>query len=144
MKRTLIGLALLFSAALPCSSFAADSALTIQDPYVRLTPPNALATGAFMIIRNTGKADRKLVKADSPVAKNVELHNHINENGIMKMRQIQEIDVKANGQAELKPGSYHVMLIGMHKSLQEGESVPITLNFDDGTRLQINAPGRKL
>lgn len=144
MNHTLIRRTLLLAVALACPTFAAESALTIQDPYVRLAPPNAPATGAFMLIKNAGKTDRKLVKADSPVAKNVELHNHINENGVMKMRQVQEIAVKANAQAELKPGSYHVMLIGMHKPLEEGQSVPITLGFDDGSTLQVNAPVRKL
>ena len=144
MNRTFIRLTLLLAAALPCTAFAQDPLLTVQEPYVRLAPPNAPATGAFMLIKNAGKTDRKLVKADSPVAKNVELHNPINDNGVMKMRQVPEISVKANGLAVLKPGSYHVMLIGMHKPLEEGQSVPITLSFDDGSTLQVSAPVRKL
>jgi copper(I)-binding protein len=144
MTRPLIRLALLLLAALPCASFSADAELMIDEPYVRLAPPNAPATGAFMVIRNSGKTDRKLVKAESPVAKAVELHNHINENGVMKMRQVQSIDIKASAQAELKPGSYHVMLIGMTQALKEGDTVPITLSFDDGSKKQINAPVRKL
>lgn len=47
-----------------------------------------------MTIKNSGVADRKLIKANSPVAKSVELHNNINDNGVMKMRQVQEIVVK--------------------------------------------------
>lgn len=144
MNRSITCLALLLTASFPCASFAADPTLMIQDPYVRLAPPNAPATGAFMVIRNTGNSDRKLVKAESPVARVVELHNHINENGVMKMREVASIEVKASGQAELKPGSYHVMLIGMHKPLNEAENVPITLRFDDGSTMQINAPVRKL
>ncbi|MEI7613264.1 MAG: copper chaperone PCu(A)C [Betaproteobacteria bacterium] len=136
-------LVLIFVAALPCISFAAEPELMIHDPYVRLAPPNAPATGAFMVIMNTGKEDRKLLKAESPAAKTVELHNHINDNGVMKMREVTNIDIKANGQAELKPGSYHVMLIGMHQPLKEGDAIPITLSFDDGSKLQISAPVRK-
>ena len=144
MNRLITCFALLLTASLPCISFAADTALIIQDPYVRLAPPNAPATGAFMVIRNTGKSDRQLIKAESPVARAVELHNHINENGIMKMREVASIEVKAGSQAELKPGSYHVMLIGMHKPLQEAENIAITLRFDDGSSMQVNAPVRKL
>ena len=62
----------------------------------------------------------------------------------MKMRQVPSIDIKANGQAELKPGSYHVMLIDMTTQLKEGDSVPLTLHFDDGSSQQIAAPVRKL
>ena len=57
---------------------------------------------------------------------------------------VESIDVKANAQAELKPGSYHVMLIDMKAELKEGDSVPITLIFDDGTKTTITAPVRKL
>ena len=144
MRRTIAHLGLALAATLPCAVFASDTPLTIHDPYVRLAPPNAPATGAFMVIKNAGASDRQLVKAESNVAKAVELHNHINENGVMKMRQVPSIDIKANGQAELKPGSYHVMLIDMTTQLKEGDSVPLTLHFDDGSSQQIAAPVRKL
>lgn len=144
MKCTLIRFTLALASALPGIVLAADPTLMIHDPYVRLAPPNAPATGAFMLIKNNGTVDRKLLKAESPVAKSVELHNHINDNGIMRMREVPNIEVKAGGQAVLKPGSYHVMLIGMHKPLTEGDSVPLTLRFDDGSTQQINVPVRKI
>ena len=144
MYRSILRISVLLAATLPLPSFAANTDLIIHDPYVRLAPPNAPATGAFMTIKNSANTDRKLVKAESSAAKTVELHNHINENGVMKMREVTSIDVKAHGQAELKPGSYHVMLINMTQPLKEGDTVPITLNFDDGSKQQINAPVRKL
>jgi len=61
----------------------------------------------------------------------------------MKMRQVKEIAVKAGGQAELKPGSYHVMLIDLKAPLKEGETVPLTLTFDDGSSQTIDAPVKK-
>jgi hypothetical protein len=96
-----------------------------------------------MVITNAGTTDRKLVKAESPVAKTVELHSHTNENGVMKMREVKSIDIKANGQAELKPGGYHIMLINIRQALKEGDTVPIALSFDDGSKQQIEAPVRK-
>ena len=126
------------------SALAADAALSIDDPYVRLIPPGTTTTGAFMTIRNAGNTDRKLIKADSPVSDKVQLHTHMNENGVMKMREVPSIDIKANSQAELKPGSYHVMLIDLTTQLKEGDSVPLTLHFDDGSSQQVAAPVRKL
>ena len=123
---------------------AADTTLRIHEPYIRLAPPGAAATGAFMRIENTGAADRTLIKAESPAAKSVELHTHLNENGVMKMREVPGIAIKARGQTELKPGSFHVMLIGMTRVLQAGDTVPITLNFDNGDKQQINAPVRSI
>ena len=144
MRLTIARLGLFLASALSCAAFANDQALAIHDPYVRLAPPNAPTTGAFMIIKNTGASDRQLVKAESNAAKTVQLHNHINENGVMKMREVPSIDIKANGQAELKPGSYHVMLIDLTAQLKEGDSVPLTLHFDDGSSQQVAAPVRKL
>lgn len=144
MRRPLLCTALLFATLLPTAGIAADNGVSIHDPYVRLAPPTAQATGAFMLIRNEGASDRQLVRAASPVARNVELHTHINDQGVMKMRQVAAITIKAKGQTELKPGSYHVMLIDMQTALKEGDTVPLTLSFDDGSTQQLNAPVRKL
>ena len=117
---------------------AADS-VTVQDPYVRLAPPNAPATGAFMVIRNGGDKDVKVVKASNPASKVTELHTHLNEGGVMKMRPVPAIEVKAKGEAVLKPGGLHVMLIDLKAPMKEGDVVPITLSFDDGSSKQVDA-----
>jgi copper(I)-binding protein len=122
---------------------AADS-ISVVDPYVRAPAPNAPATGAFMVLKNPGPAEHKLVKAESPAARVVELHDHIDEGGVKKMRPVAAIAIAAKGEAVLKPGSLHVMLIDLKKPLAEGDSVPITLGFDDGSSKRIDAPVRKL
>ena len=137
MKRlSMLAAGLLFSAGVLAG--AADN-VSVQDPYVRLAPPNAAATGAFMVIRNTGDKDVKLVKADNPVSKATELHTHLNEGGVMKMRPVPAIEIKAKGEAVLKPGGLHVMMIDLKAPLKEGDSVPITLTFDDGSSKQVDA-----
>ena len=133
---SLLAASLLFSAGVFAG--AADQ-VTVQDPYVRLAPPNAPATGAFMVIKNTGDKDVKVLKADNPVSRVTELHNHINEGGVMKMRPVPGIDVKAKGEVALKPGSLHVMLIDLKAPMKEGDVVPITLTFDDGSSKQVEA-----
>lgn len=117
---------------------AADN-VTVQDPYVRLAPPNAPATGAFMVIRNNGESDVKVLKADNPLSRVTELHTHINDGGVMKMRPVPGIEIKAKGEAVLKPGGLHVMLIDLKAPMKEGDSVPITLTFDDGSSKQVDA-----
>ena len=137
MKRlSTLAAGLLFSAGVLAG--AADN-VSVQDPYVRLAPPNAAATGAFMVIRNTGDKDVKVVKADNPVSKATELHTHLNEGGVMKMRPVQAIEIKAKGEAVLKPGGLHVMMIDLKVPMKEGDSVPITLTFDDGSSKQVDA-----
>ena len=124
-------------------SLATEADISVTNQYVRMVPAGTPISGAFMTIRNNGKTDRKLTKAESPAAKTVELHTHINDNGMMKMRPVKEINIKAHGQAELKPGSYHVMLIDLKQTLKEGETVPLTLTFDDGSTTKVDAPVRK-
>ena len=137
MKRlSLLSIGLLLSAGVFAG--AADN-VVVQDPYVRLAPPSAPATGAFMVLRNTGSKDVKVVKADNPVSKVTELHTHINDNGVMKMRPVPGIEIKAGGEAVLKPGSLHVMLIDLKAPMKEGEVVPITLTFEDGSTKLVDA-----
>ncbi len=135
-KLSLLIAGLLMSAGVMAG--AAD-AVSVDSPYVRLAPPNAPATGAFMVIKNAGDKDVKVVKADNPASKVTELHTHLNEGGVMKMRPVPAIEVKAKGEAVLKPGGLHVMLIDLKAPMKEGDSVPITLTFDDGSSKTVNA-----
>lgn len=118
---------------------AAADDVTVQEPYVRLAPPNAPATGAFMVIRNNGGQDVKVVKADNPASRATELHAHLNDNGVMRMRPVADIDIKAKGEVALKPGGLHIMMIDLKAPLKEGELVPITLGFADGSSKKVEA-----
>ncbi|WP_322488508.1 copper chaperone PCu(A)C [Chloroflexus sp.] len=103
---------------------------------------NMAVSAAYMVLVNNGATDA-IVKAESDVAKSVELHNVIMENNVMQMRQVEAIEVPANGQVELKPGSYHVMLIGLNRDLKEGEEVLIKLTTRSGQTIEVKAPVRK-
>lgn len=142
MKAARLTLALILAAAGNAFAAGAADAVAVGDPYVRLMPPGAKATGAFMLLKNGGDKDAKLVKAESAAAKTVELHTHLNEGGVMKMRQVHAIEIKAKGETALKPGSFHVMLIDP-AALKEGDKVTLTLGFDDGSSKKVEAEVRK-
>jgi len=135
-KLSLLTACLMFSAGVLAA--AADQ-ISVDKPYVRLLPPGAQTTGAFMVIRNAGDKDVKLVKADNPASRVTELHTHLNEGGVMKMRPVAAIEVKAKGEALLQPGGLHIMLIDLKAPLKEGDVVPITLGFDDGSSKKLDA-----
>ena len=97
-------------------------------PWVRGTVPAQKATGAFMQL--SSKAGVTLVGVASPAASVVELHEMVMDNNMMKMRALPRLDVQAGKLVELKPGSYHVMLIDLKKPLAKGEIVPITLKVE--------------
>jgi copper(I)-binding protein len=122
----------------------ASESITVIDPYARAMPPGQPNSGAFMTFKNSDGSDHAVVEASSPVSKVVELHTHVHDNGMMMMRRVDKIDVPANGETVLKPGGLHVMFIGLKQDLMVGQSVPVTLTFEDGSKKEIDAPVRKI
>ena len=108
MKRVLIASLLLSSMA--------QADIEISDQRVRLVPPGQKMTGAFMNIKNTG-ADLKVVSAESSISEVVELHTHIKDGEVMRMRKIPAIELPANETTVLQPGSLHVMFINLKQNL---------------------------
>jgi len=146
MKLTLstLAVAAAFTVAMP--SFAAGTAadnVTAVDPYVRLAPPGQMVTGAFVVLKNNDDKDHKVVKADNPASKVTELHTHTMEGGMMKMRPVKDIEIKAKGETALKPGGLHIMMIDLKQPLKEGENVAISVTFEDGSSKKFDAPVRK-
>jgi hypothetical protein len=130
-------------------ALAAQSALaqtTVKDAWVRGTVAQQKSTGAFMQV--TSAQGGKLVSAQSPVAGVVEVHEMAMEGNVMKMRAVPGLDLPAGKPVELKPGSYHVMLMELKQQLKEGDTVPVTLVVEgkDGKRenIEVKAPVKAL
>ena len=117
-------LILAFFLALP-----AQAQVAIEKPWLRATAPGARVAGGYMTISNQGAAD-KLVSVSSPAAARVEMHVHVNDNGVMKMREVPGYDVPAKGAFELKPGGAHLMFIEPKRPFKEGDKLPVTLKFE--------------
>ena len=109
---------------------AMSGSIKIENAWARATPGMAKNGGAYFTARNTGKGADRIVGVSADVAEKVELHTHLNDNGIMRMRQVDGVDVPAGGEVAFKPGGYHIMFIGLHKPLKEGERFPVTLMFE--------------
>jgi copper(I)-binding protein len=118
--------------------------VAIGDPYVRAVPPGQANSAVFMSLENRSDQDQALVAAESDVSEIVELHTHIEEGGMMRMRQIEKIDVPAGETVILQPGGLHVMLIGLQQALEPGQTIDLTLVFEDGSRMPVQAPVRRI
>jgi copper(I)-binding protein len=114
--------------------------IQVQHPYARAVPPGQPNSAAFMTLRNMGGEANALIAASSPAANVVELHTHTMDDGMMKMRRVEQIDIPAKGETELKPGGLHIMLIGLKQQLKPGIKVALTLKFSDGTESTVDAP----
>ncbi len=106
---------------------------------MRAAPKTAPAGAAFLQIASTGPADR-LVGFSSPACLAGELHTHIHDNGMMRMRQVEAIDVPAGGSVVLEPGGFHLMCIGLVEPLVEGQNIPVTLTFENAGEVQLTLP----
>ena len=120
--------ALLLTLALAASPALAQ--VGIDHPWIRATAPGAKVAGGFMTITNGASAPDRLVGAASSIAERVELHVSTHEDGMMKMRQVQAIDVPAGGRFELKPGGTHLMFVNITRQIKQGETIPVTLTFE--------------
>ncbi len=118
--------------------------MSVDAPYVREVPPGQMTSASFLTIKNASDKDVSLIKASSDVAKNVELHEHVHDNGMMKMRQVKEIKIPANGKTVLKPGGYHIMLIGLTRKIKAGDMIDIELEFNNGDKQAIKAEVKKI
>ena len=116
------------AAAVLLAGFSAHAQVQVDDPCVRATVAPQKATGAFMQLTSAKAA--KVVAASSPVAEMVEIHEMKMDNGVMKMRAVDALALPAGQPVALKPGSYHVMLMGLKAPIQAGETVPLTLTVE--------------
>jgi copper(I)-binding protein len=138
-------LRLLAAALLTTLSIAAQAAdVSIGDPYARAVPPGQPNSAVFMSLENLSDRDQALVAAESPVSEIVELHTHVEEGGMMRMRRIDKIDIPTGETVTLQPGGLHVMLIGLKQPLDAGDTVDLTLVFEDGSRSTVQAPVRRI
>lgn len=122
------------------SVLALADTLIVEEAQVRAVPPVSTTTAAFMLLRNPGEQDLAVLDAFSPAAENTELHNHVEEDGVMQMRRVQAINVPAGGSVELAPGGLHLMLIDLVETLEEGDQVELTLELDNAERVSFEAP----
>ena len=142
ISNLMTGILLLLSSQLVTAG--ASDAISVSGAYARAVPPGQPNSASFMTLSNSSDQVISVVSARSPAAKVVELHTHIMEGGMMRMRQVEKIDVPAKGDATLQPGGDHVMLMGLVQDLVPGSEISVTLIFDDGSEKEITAPVQKV
>lgn len=127
----------------PASTGTPKNAATLvgmESAWIRPTAPGQTVSGAFMKLTNPSGVDYALTSVEYADADVVEIHETSMANGMMKMRQVEQVEIPANGTAELKPGSYHIMLIGLKKNLEAGSTETLVLVYSDGSRKFVEVP----
>lgn len=111
----------------------------VHEAKVRVPVPGQNLTAAYFQLHNQSAQERILVSVTTPIAARTELHNHTEEDGIMRMRRVELVTIPAQGHQHFQSGGYHVMLYDLHHRPQAGETVPLLLIFDDGLQLSVEA-----
>jgi len=113
--------------------------VTVSHPWARATPGGVKVGGAFLEMKAVAGQGDRLIGARSPAAGAVELHNHIMENGIAKMRRVDAITLRAGRSVVLRPAGYHLMLTDLHAPLAEGDLLELTLVFEKAGEIEVDA-----
>lgn len=93
--------------------------------------------GTFFILENSTSVDDRLISAESDITQTVEIHLSSMEEGVMKMSPQEFVAVPAKSKVEFKPGGYHLMLIGLERTMQIGDEFNITLVFENAGTLNL-------
>ncbi len=128
----------------PLFSEEMEPSISIAGEAIRLVPPASQNTALFLKLTNSSAKDIYLVKVESSISKTVELHDMVMESGKMMMRPISKILIPAKGFVELKPGSLHVMFLGLNTNLINGETKRVKLIFDTNNSTTLDVPIKEM
>ena len=130
MLAVLAVISALASAAGPDAKREGEVGLLIDHPFARATPPGAKTAAVYLTIDNADKTTDRLLRASSPIAGGVVLHQMAEKGGMMTMRAVPSFEIIPGGRLELAPGGYHLMLIDLKQALRPGERFPLMLTFE--------------
>ena len=116
-----------------------DKGIVISSATIRPPLPGRDIAAGYMSVTNHTKTDDKLLSATSPISGRIELHTHLNENGVMKMRQVDGIEIKAGETVELKPGGLHLMMFDVNLPADQ-QDVSVTLNYEKAPSMTMIIP----
>lgn len=121
----------------------ADDVIQVKDPWARETPPGVSHGAAYMTLVNEGGVKDRLIGARSGVANVAELHTHLMEDGVVKMRGLEGVNVPPGTPVVFEPGGLHIMLIELKEPLEAGERFPLTLEFERAGDMTVEVEVRK-
>lgn len=104
--------------------------IQLENIWARESPPMVKTGAAYLTITNSGGAIDNLLAVSGEVAENIEIHTHLMEDGVMKMRPVEMIEVPANSSVTLEPGGLHIMFIGLKEPLKKDDVFTLTFKFE--------------
>jgi len=117
---------------------SAGADLQAHHPWARASLGTHQTGAAYMTLVNFGPAADRLIAVSTPAAERAQLHGHsMDDQGVMKMRPVDGMEVPPKSETTLQPGGLHVMLMGLRAPLKEGESIAMTLSFEQAGEIDV-------
>jgi periplasmic copper chaperone A len=140
IRTTVFLLAIAFS--IPLGNALAEDfsvgTIAIGHPWTRATPKGAAVAGGYMTISNKGTMPDRLIGGSTAIATEFQVHSMVMEQGVAKMRPVEGgLEIKPGETVELKPGSFHIMLMGVKQQIEKGQKVKGTLEFANAGKIDI-------
>ncbi|TLS68525.1 copper chaperone PCu(A)C [Mariprofundus erugo] len=139
MKKMIVALMLFV-----CMPVAHAAELVVSDAWVRLPPPVAKDTAAYMTVENRGREALRIVGISCDAVDAAGLHGMRMDGARMMMFALPAVDIPAGGEAIFAPGGSHVMLMGLHQPLKSGERITLNLQLSSGEVLPVAAEVRDM
>lgn len=112
----------------------------VMDAFARASATSMAKAGAvYMTLTNHGAAPDRLLAASTPAAASAEVHESLEKDGVATMRPIESLEIPAGGSVQLKPGGYHIMLMGLKAPLKKGDMVMLQLKFEHAGMVDVVA-----
>ncbi len=126
---------ILLALAVALPAFAAEPAIKVEDPWVRVTFGQNRATAGYMALVDQSGKGNTLVALEMADGARAEIHETVMDGDIVKMRMVKALPIPAGGKAELTPTGGHIMIMGLKSPLKVGETLPMKLKFADGSEM---------
>jgi len=120
----------------------ASSALTVTEGYIKASIPGSDITAAFMTLNNEGDKAITLQKITSSISDRIEIHEHSMADGMMRMREVNEILINGGSKVVLQPSGLHLMIFALKQQITENDVISLTLSFSNETKINIQLPVR--
>jgi copper(I)-binding protein len=137
MPRTILS-ALMLTATALVAGCTQEPALTVDEGWVRLSAVPDRPAAAYFTLHG-GETDTRLLSVTTNVAIRSEIHETMNEGGMMKMTPLDGLDVPANSEIKFAPGGKHVMLFNVNPGIKPNDRMELVFTFANGERLAYEA-----
>jgi periplasmic copper chaperone A len=135
-----IALLMVVAAVARAEPMATVGEMSVYDAWARASLGQTKTSAAYLTLEVSGDRIDRLIAAASPVAESAELHSHVMDGDVARMRPVTAIEIVPGTPTVLEPGGLHLMLTGLRRPLVEGETVPLSLTFENAGTIELEVP----